>query len=200
LCTTVGLFWFLGMMISGTQDAQLVTAIPRIDFSRLKADTDVEEIRRVKPPINKPEPPPSTPTVTASKTASVTAGLDSSALAPAGVDFGGSGEGGLATGGAPQLALGGGSDRGAVPQVRIDPDYPPELKARGIEGWATVRFTVAKDGSVKDVVVIDSKPERVWDRAAIRAVSNWRYQPKIKDGKPAEQPGITVRLSFELDR
>jgi protein TonB len=200
LCTTVGLFWALGVMISGRQEAQFVTAIPRIDFSRLRADTDVEQIRRVKPEINKPEPPPSSPTVTASKTASVAQGLDSSALAPAGVDFGGSGEGGLATGGAPQLALGGGSDRSAVPQVRIEPDYPPQAKERGIEGWITVRFTVAKDGSVKDVVIVAAKPERIWDRNTIRAVSNWKYQPKIKDGKPVEQPGITIRLTFEMDR
>jgi len=200
LCTTVGLFWFLGMLITGTQDHEFITAIPRIDFSRLKADTDIEEIRRVKPVIDKPEPPPSSPTVTASKTTSVAQGLDSSALAPEGVDFGGSGEGGLATGGAPAVAMAGGSDRSAVPQVRIEPDYPPDAKARGITGWILVRYTVTTTGAVKDIVIVDSKPPRTWDRNTLRAVSSWKYQPKIKDGKPVEQQNIQMRIIFDPDR
>jgi periplasmic protein TonB len=130
----------------------------------------------------------------------VAQGLDSSALAPAGVDFGGTGEGGLRQGGAPAVAMAGGSDRGPVPQVRIDPDYPPQAKDRGIEGWCHVRFTVTKEGRVKDVVVVAAKPQNIWDRAAIRAVSNWRYQPALKDGKPVETRGVENIVRFELDR
>lgn len=200
LCSTAALFWFLGILISARGSHDVITAVPRIDFSRLKADSDVEEIRRVKPVINKPLPPPSSPTVSQSKVASVAAGLDTSALAPAGVDFGGSGEGGLATGAGQAIAFGGGTDRDAVPQVRIDPEYPQAARDRGIEGWVHVKFTIRIDGGTKDVVVVAAKPERIFDREAIRAVQGWKYQPKIQDGKPVERPGMQTRIQFELDR
>src|SRR5262245_36099048 len=179
-CATIGLFWFLGLLISKRAEHEVIGAIPRIDFTRLVRDSDVETVARVKPEIKKIEPPPSPQNVSTSQKASVAQGLDSSALAPAGVDFGGSGEGGLRQGGAPAVAMAGGSDRGPVPQVRIDPDYPPQAKDRGIEGWCHVRFTVTKEGRVKDVTVVAAKPTNIWDRAAIRAVSNWRYQPALK--------------------
>ena len=66
--------------------------------ARLVRDSDTQEIARVKPEIKKIEPPPSPQNVSTNTKASVAAGLDSSNLAPAGVDFG-SGEGGLRQGG-----------------------------------------------------------------------------------------------------
>jgi protein TonB len=87
-----------------------------------------------------------------------------------------------------------------VPQVRIDPDYPQQAKDRGIEGWVQFRFTVTKEGRVKDVVIVDSKPKGMWDRETLRAVNNWRYQPALKDGKPIESRGMEVVYRYELDR
>jgi protein TonB len=198
--TTVSLFWFLGLLISGRSEHDVVTAVPRIDFSRLVRDSDTQEIARVKPEIKKIEPPPSPQNVSTNTKASVAAGLDNSNLAPAGVDFG-SGEGGLRQGGgAPAVASMGGSDRGPVPQVRIEPDYPPQAKDRGIEGWVLFSFTVTKEGRVKDVVILDSQPKGLWDRNTIRAVLNWRYQPALKDGKPIEVAGIKAKYAFELDK
>jgi TonB family protein len=73
-----------------------------------------------------------------------------------------------------------------VPQVRIEPEYPPQAKDRGIEGWVLFQFTVTREGRVKDVVILDSQPKGIWDRATSARVSNWRYQPALKDGKPVE--------------
>jgi protein TonB len=200
LAATVALFWFLGIMISKRSTPESVLAIPRIDFSRLVRDSDTAERERVKPEIKKIEPPPSPQNVSTNTKASVAAGLDSSNLAPAGVDFG-SGEGGIRQGGgAPSIAMAGGSDRGCVPQVRIEPDYPPQAKDRGIEGWVIFSYTCTKEGRVKDVVILDSQPKGLWDRATIRAVSNWRFQPALKDGKPVELRGQKAKYAFELER
>jgi len=199
ICTTVALFWFLGMLISGGQVKDLTPIILDIDFSRLIPDTEVARIPRAKPVIEKPEPPPSfLPTILDSKTINLMPGIDNSELAPPGVGFD-DGERGLPTGGDPVFARGG-SDRSAVPQVRIEPDYPPQAKERGIEGWITFRFTVAKDGSVKDIAIVDANPPRIWDRNTIRAVSTWKYQPKLENGKPVEQVGLMATYRYELDR
>ena len=196
----MALFWFLGIMISKRSTPESLLAIPRIDFTRLVRDTDTQEIARVKPEIKKIEPPPSPQNVSTNTKASVAAGLDSSNLAPAGVDFG-SGEGGIRQGGgAPSIAMAGGSDRGPVPQVRIDPDYPPQAKDRGIEGWVLFSYTVTKEGRVKDIVILDSQPKGLWDRSTLRAVANWRFQPALKDGKPVETRGMKTKYNYELER
>ena len=200
LAFTVSLFWLMGILISHREVPDTVLAVPRIDFSRLVRDSDTQEIARVKPEIKKIEPPPSPQNVSTNTKASVAAGLDNSSLAPAGVDFGGTGEGGLRSGGAQGLAMASGSDRGPVPQVRIDPEYPPQAKDRGIEGWVLFQFTVTREGRVKDIVILDAQPKGIWDRAVLRAVANWRYQPALRDGKPIETRGIKIRMPFELER
>jgi periplasmic protein TonB len=199
LSTTIGLFWFLGLLISGRAHHDVVGTVARIDFTRLIRDSDIETVSRVKPEIKKIEPPPSPQNVSTNTKASVAQGLDQSSLAPAGVDFGGSGEGGLRSGGVQAVAMAGGSDRGPVPQVRLDPEYPPQAKDRGIEGWVLVQFTVTREGRTKDIVILDSQPKGIWDRATIRAVANWRYQPALKDGKPIEAT-VRVRPNFEMER
>lgn len=200
LATVITLFWTMGLATSARQTPESVLAIARIDFSRLVRDSDTQEIARVKPEIKKIEPPPSPQNVSTNTKASVAAGLDSSNLAPAGVDFG-SGEGGIRQGGgAPSVAMAGGSDRGPVPQVRLDPDYPPQAKDRGIEGWVLFSYTVTKEGRVKDIVILDSQPKGLWDRATLRAVANWRFQPALKDGKPVETRGMKTKYNYELER
>ena len=92
------------------------------------------------------------------------------------------------------------SDSPPVPQARITPEYPPDAKERGIEGWVLFTYTVTKEGGVEDVVIVDSEPPGVWDRNTIRAVESWRFQPAIKDGEPVETRGIKSRLVFELDK
>jgi protein TonB len=200
MALTVSMFWFLGLMISKRSTPESLLVIPRIDFSRLVQDSDTQEIARVKPEIKKIEPPPSPQNVSTNTKASVAAGLDSSNLAPAGVDFGGTGEGGLRQGAAQQVAMASGSDRGAVCQVCLNPDYPSQAKDRGIEGWVIVQFNVTKEGRVKDVLILDAQPRGLWDRETIRGVSNWRFQPALKDGKPVEIAGMKKKIVFEMER
>jgi protein TonB len=193
---SVGLFWGLRALIGVTGALDQLQAAPKIDFVGLRHDSEVEEKVRVKPQIEKPEPPPSAPTVGASQKTSVAPGADLAALAPS-MDFSADGSGG--TGAAAELSVGAGVDRDAAPQVRIQPDYPIQARQKRIEGWVDIQFTVAADGSVRDPVVLDAEPKAVFDRAALQAVKGWKYNPRIQDGKPVERPGLKVRIRFTLD-
>jgi protein TonB len=193
---TVGLFWLLRTLIGATGAIEQGQMAPKIEFVRLRRDTEVEEKKRVKPLIEKPEPPPTAANVSTSERVSVVPGADLAALAPS-VDFSGvGGSGGLA---AAELALGAGVDRDAVPQVRIQPDYPIQARQKGIEGWVDIQFTVGADGSVRNPVVVDAEPESIFDRAALQAVKGWKYNPRIVDGKPVERENLRVRIRFELE-
>lgn len=104
-----------------------------------------------------------------------------------------------------KMAMGAGvgtavGDTDAVPLMRVEPRYPPQLLQDGIEGWVRLRFTIGRSGQTKDVIVIDSKPAVVFDEAAIAAVRKWKYQPKVVDGQQIERPGLTVRLTFKVPK
>ena len=49
-------------------------------------------------------------------------------------------------------------------------------------------FTVAADGSVKDVWIVDKSQVAAIDDAAKACVSAWRYRPATRDGKPVAKP------------
>ena len=87
-----------------------------------------------------------------------------------------------------------------IPLVRIEPQYPREAALDGREGWVKLSFTIKADGSVGDVKVIDSKPRRVFDRAARRALLKWKYKPKVVEGKPVPVTGQEVQIDFKLDQ
>lgn len=91
-------------------------------------------------------------------------------------------------------------DGDATPIVRIEPKYPVQAARDGKEGWVKLSFTINEVGGVEDVKVLDADPKRVFDREARRALGKWKYKPKIEDGKPMKQFGLTVQLDFKLDQ
>jgi protein TonB len=197
---SVGLFTLLHTLIGKTGAVEMLAPPPKIEFVRLRRDTEVEQKVRVKPQIAKPEAPPDAVEVAASQKQTLMPGADLGALAPQ-VEFSAFGDGGGGGGGfgASQLASAGGVDRDAVPQVRIQPDYPVGARQRGIEGWVDVQFTVRADGSVRDPIVIGAEPPQIFDRAALQAIKGWKYNPRIEDGKPVERADLRVRIRFELE-
>ena len=199
LCATATLFWFLGVLVSVDPTGTWIHVTRNIDIVRVPVpDPDPIRIPPVKPPIVKPEKL-EVPVVTVKKNYELIRGPERSEHELTGDEIG---EGLRApqTDGVREFTTLTGSNRGPVPQVRIEPDYPAGPKERGIEGWITFQFTVATDGSVKDIAILDSQPPHVWDNATLRAVSSWKYQPAIKDGKPVEQRGVTVTYRYELER
>ena len=67
-----------------------------------------------------------------------------------------------------------------------------------MSGWVELEFTVLTDGSTGDIVVTNSSPRKTFDSAATAAVSEWRYKPVMRDGKPVEQrAAVRIRFSDE---
>ena len=90
-----------------------------------------------------------------------------------------------------------GGNSQVIPLVRINPQYPRNELLAGVEGWVKVRFTVEPDGSVSSPKVIQSKPPRVFDTAALRAIKKWKFKPKVVNGIAVQQDG-TQLIEFKL--
>jgi protein TonB len=91
------------------------------------------------------------------------------------------------------------SDGDYLPIVKVAPVYPRRAQSRGIEGFVVVEFVVTKNGSVRDPVVIQAKPEDIFNRAAIAATLKFKYKPRVVDGVAMEVAGVQNKISFEMD-
>jgi len=196
---TVGLFGALRAITNARTEAEAAAAITKVEFVRLRREVEIEEKKREKPERVKPEQAPITPTLAVAKEEGIDLGLDVEAIAAGlGAEFGSAGGGGGdGTGGS--LAFNAGlSDRDPLPLVRVEPQYPQGAKQRKLEGWVQVRFTISTAGSVKDAAVVKSS-NSVFERSAVQAVTKWKYQPQMREGKPAEAPDQQVVLRFKME-
>ncbi len=185
---TFGLFYLMQALITKAAGELGESVGSVVEFVRLKKDSEPEIKKRQLPKKEKPEEPPPPPDLDLSRSNRPEDGLQGMVLA-VGLDF--------ALEGGPNIGAVA-SDRDIVPVVRVSPQYPPRAAERGTEGWVELAFGISAAGTVIDAVVTSSHPGTVFDRAALRAVRKWKYNPKIEDGQPVERYGITVRLEFEL--
>jgi TonB family protein len=79
----------------------------------------------------------------------------------------------------------------------VPPNYPREAERLRIKGWVDVEFTIAPDGSTRDLVVRNAEPLGTFDQAALESVKRWRFEPVMKNGTAAEQRAA-IRIRFEL--
>jgi TonB family protein len=83
------------------------------------------------------------------------------------------------------------------PIKQVHPKYPTNQARAGNEGWVKLSYVVSKDGSVKDIVLLDSAGGRDFEREAKRALSKWEFQPAVRNNEPVEQCN-TVQLDFSI--
>ena len=76
---------------------------------------------------------------------------------------------------------------------RVEPQYPPIAKMAHISGTVHLRAIIAKDGTVRELEVVDGNP--LLARAALVAVQAWRYRPTQLNGEPVEvETYVTVNF------
>ncbi|PLX56425.1 MAG: energy transducer TonB [Chromatiales bacterium] len=191
------LFWFDSFLISGRdthkEDMEPVSVV---NFIRVHEDEFTQFKKRQKP--KEPEPPKKPPPPAQRISSDVP---DNAPQLPVNIDIpnidvgtaGGSGPYiGNWTGGNPK------AEGEAIPIVRINPRYPRQALLNGIEGYVRLEFTILEDGSVKDVVVAESRPGQVFDRSAVLAVMKWKFKPRIIDGEAVPRRA-TSTVEFVID-
>jgi protein TonB len=184
---TTAMFWLLWSLVSTSFEGVERGEAKRIEFSRMRRDTEVATKREEKVQRERPPPTPETPRL------SFTAGgieNNVAQLTPV-VDT---------RGAMSRMTMTAGSDRDVIPLVRINPDYPPRALSRGIEGWVRVQFTITATGTVKDPIVVDAMPKNMFEDAALKAIARWRYNPKVENGVAVERVGVQTIIRFQLEQ
>jgi protein TonB len=57
---------------------------------------------------------------------------------------------------------------------------------------------VDKTGAVKNPIVVEAKPEGLFDRAAMDAALKFKYKPRVVNGAATEVSGVQNRITFEM--
>lgn len=84
-----------------------------------------------------------------------------------------------------------------IPLTVVQPEYPRRAAQTGKEGYCTVEFTVAANGTTKDAFVADC-PDNVFERAALKAAERIKYKPRVVDGQPVDVPGVQYKFLFQM--
>jgi protein TonB len=188
--TAFGLFWVMQALVGVEGELKEAGGTFNVDYVRLKRDNTPQTKKREPPKREKPKQQPPPPEMNMAK--AMSPGDAVGEIAPM-VDTD------MALEKATSLSTGGGS-RDPVPLVRVDPDYPPRARQRGIEGFVDVEFTISPVGTVQDPRVLRAEPAVIFDRAALRAIRKWRYNPQVENGVAIARSGNRVRIRFELPK
>ena len=75
------------------------------------------------------------------------------------------------------------------------PAYPPEARAKLIQGEVLLRAIIDKEGKISEVHVLSG--DDLLAQAAMEAVRQWRYKPMLVDGE-AREVDTTITVTFSL--
>lgn len=196
---SIGLFSFMAWMVNdGNHSAPKASDSMQFDLFMAQQEDHVQRRQRMlpKPPKAEPAPPKSAPipvgsvnphplepslTSTGLGAASITSSIDEISI------------------NAPTLGGIGGSQQ-AMPIYREKPRYPMIALKRKMEGYVVLKFNIDKNGRPTDIEVVEAKPKRIFDRNALLALRNWKYQPKIVDGKAVAQVGYVQKIDFKISK
>lgn len=187
--TTFGLFAFMAFLI-GNNDTRAVTVDDPVVIDIIQTPEISKANNIVRPKLQPPTPPPQMPrdVITPDAgTASTEISYQPTPIAINTIDTS-----------INSSAFK--SDGDARPLVRATPNYPIQAARDGIEGWVQLMFDINEIGEVINVKVVDSKPRKIFNKEATRALRKWKYRSKSVDGVAVVQHGMTVRLDFNMDQ
>ena len=192
LISALGLFWFMSVLIfkknliraNGGQNLS-------VEFLSHLREEELQLRSRRRPKKPKAEKAlPESPRIKMSEPQLQKPQLETALSAPALPDE--------APLGAESVAKGGG-DTEAVPSFRIRPVYPRRAALQNIEGFVLLQFDINKMGQTENISVLRARPPQIFNSSAVRALSKWKYKPKIENGRPVRQNGLKVKLDFNLE-
>ena len=81
-----------------------------------------------------------------------------------------------------------------IPQAvyQSSPQYPYDMLRQGVQGEVRIGFVCTKDGRTQDVRVISSTRFE-FERPALDAVRQWRFEPGVKNGQR-----VAVRMEVPI--
>jgi len=81
--------------------------------------------------------------------------------------------------------------------IQPHPIYPPEAKAKRLQGTVVLEATIGKDGKIENLQVLSGDP--LLAAASLEAVKNWQYSTTLLNGDPVEVV-TNIDVNFTLSQ
>jgi protein TonB len=88
---------------------------------------------------------------------------------------------------------------GITPTYTPEPEYPRMARRLGLEGKVLLHVLMALNGIPEEVTVISSSGHPLLDKAAMRAISSWRFSVNLPAENIHEPPSIDIPIRFKLN-
>lgn len=79
---------------------------------------------------------------------------------------------------------------------RVEPVYPRIAVVSGVQGQVKLHAIIARDGTIKSLSLVSGHP--ILAKAALDAVSQWRYRPYVLNGEIVEVETF-ITVNFKKD-
>lgn len=181
---TLLIFLLLATVISQQQDVVLdEDRSVQINVTRQLDDTADQSAQDLERPVMDQPPPP--PPMVSDPSFRPNMNVQMGAVPDMGADL--------------NIGSGFNPDRDAQPLVRIPPQYPQRCqRSAGSLETVVVEFNVTPEGNVVDPSVL-STTNACFNRAAMRAVTRWRYQPRVVEGVAQSRFGVRTAIDFRME-
>ena len=88
----------------------------------------------------------------------------------------------------------------AEPEKIVNPRYPRKAAMRGVQGWVRMGFDVDMKGTPRNITILESIPQDVFDEVTLDAVVQWKFKVNHnKDGKPLSQRRLRYTFEYKLE-
>ncbi len=85
------------------------------------------------------------------------------------------------------------------PRSQVAPVYPRRAIERGIQGYIVMGFTINREGTTEDIVVVEADPETTFIRSATQAVEELAFPPCLQNGQAVRQANVSIKFDFNLE-
>lgn len=186
---TLFLFWLMQYMIE-TADRSLDEGSrgSLLDFVRIQRDETIQ--RRQLKPKNPPPPESAPPQPPTPQMDNLDPSADKIAISAVPVQT--------------EIEMSGGFSLGVgegdyLPIVKVAPIYPQRALSRGIEGYCVVQYTVTRQGTIRDPMIVEDQcTSSLFHRASLQAALKFKYKPRVVDGQAIEVPGVQNKFTYEI--
>jgi len=77
----------------------------------------------------------------------------------------------------------------------FQPEYPPAMIRRGVEGFVKLRLFIDERGRVSAAELVEATDPAFWEAARKQALKLWRFSPALRDGGAVSSSQVmTVRF------
>ena len=76
--------------------------------------------------------------------------------------------------------------------------FPRKALRLAKDGYVLIEFYIDTDGSVIDPYVLEGEPAGLFNRAAMKSIRKWIYEPSTYDGVPVQVNDVQVKINFNL--